>query len=705
MKALKFFTYCLINLYSWTIATSQVPNCQNLSFELGNFINWIGHSWNYSTEHPDYTTSPVEGIVYRRHTIITDQQGYDPVVSAAGEELKLIPPGFQYSVRLGDEIVNRQLDPLDSRCWHQTLRYTMTIDSSNAMLILKFALVLEYADDHTMIEEPRFRFTLYDENGDTIPDCANYDVYASNEDVEGFNFIKIQHSSKYDSIEVMWRDWTTVGVDLSNYMGQTVIIEFMTADCTQTYHFGYGYFVASCQPLNITINYCEKDSTAMLIAPEGFEKYSWSDYSGTIVDTFQILDITDPVEGAEYSCDMISVTGCEIALTTAIAKFSPKAAFGSYMIDCNSNSVQLTNSSSTNNGQLYYLWDFGDGNTSTEAEPLYTFLTSGRHQVSLKVMNPPSNCTDMLNKEVESFSPPLVGIDGFSTYCPGESVYLKAYGAYYYSWNTGSYADSIEVSAPGGDFILIGRSTTGCSDTNYITVSEEPDWEFLAEGDTVLCIGDTSLLMVSGAAEYLWNTGDTNYAISVTTPGNYIVIGKNRRGCEKIESFHVMLSPPPDVDFIVSDYTLDIRHNELTCSLPAQNGVQYLWNMDDGSTETGPVIHHTYDISNLKLYYNVLLVATDEYGCINNAVELIDVIPFAPNVFSPNGDGINDIFMPGLELQIIDRNGYPLYKGSDGWDGTYNGRPVDPDTYFYSFSYINSKQIERHKKGYVTIVR
>jgi gliding motility-associated-like protein len=698
MNKIKFYILCLSAIVTLRTVFSQVPNCLNLGFELGNFTNWVGYTWNYSTEHPELTTPPVEGIVYRRQTIITDNNAYD---SLTGNELKLIPPGYQYSCRLGDVIVNREVDPLYSRCWQQSLRYTMTIDSSNAMLILKFAVVLQYIDNHLTIEEPRFRFTLYDENGDTIPDCANYDVYATNQDVKGFNFIPSDSPGE----GVMWRDWTTVGVDLSNYMGQTIIVEFMTADCTQTWHFGYGYFVASCQPLNITISYCEKDSTALLIAPEGFENYSWTNNSGTVIDTFQILEVTDPIEGAIYSCSMISATDCEVSLNTAIAKYTPRAAFGSYMIDCNSNKVQLTNSSTTNNGYLFYLWDFGDGFTSYEPNPLYTFITSGRHQVSLSIVNPPSSCTDVLTKEVESFSPPLVGIDGYSTYCPGESTFLKAYGAYYYTWNTGSYADSIEVSAPGGEYSLIGRSTTGCSDTNYITVSEEPEWEFLAEGDTVLCIGDTSLLIASGAFEYLWNTGDTTNSISVSTPGNYSIIGKNRRGCEKSELLNVMLSRPPRVDFTVSDYTLDSRNNELTCSLPAQINVQYLWNMDDGSTEIGSFIHHAYTISNYKLFYDIVLEATDKFGCKNSSSKIINVIPFIPNVFSPNGDGINDVFMPGLELQIYDRYGLVLYKGIDGWDGRYNGSPVDPDTYFYSISYADYDQVEHSKKGYLTLVR
>jgi gliding motility-associated-like protein len=695
MKKLRtYFIWSLVLLMGPPVF-SQFYNCLNLGFELGNFTNWTGYTWQYSTEHPEVTTLPVEGIVDKRQTIISDQDAYDPYT---GYELKMIPPGYRYSCRLGYPITVPYSG--SARCWNQSLRYTMTVDSSNALLILKFALVLEYAADHLMIEEPRFRFTLYNENGDTIPDCANYDVYATNETVEGFHYYVTDNEK-----EVMWRDWTTVGVNLMDYIGQTIIVEFMTADCTQTYHFGYGYFVASCQPLYITVGYCEQDSTALLIAPDGFERYNWTDFSGSTVDSFQILEVTDPTEGALYTCALTSATGCEVSLNSEISRYSPHAAFSSYMLDCFSNEVQLTNQSTTNKGQLYYIWDFGEEDESFEAEPLHRFITSGRHQVSLTVLNPPSNCMQVLTKEVESFSPPLVGIDGYSTYCPGESTFIKAYGAYYYTWSTGSEEDSIEVSAPGGDFILIGRSTTGCVDTNYITVTEEPDWEFLAEGDTMLCVGEITELNASGAYQYQWNTGDTTQSIVVMEPGNYQVQGLNSRGCEKVHEFNVELSLPPSVDFLLSTQYLDTRNNQLTASLNAEAGVQYFWDMGDGSTNTGPISKHTYNISNTKLFYTIMLTATDQYGCKNSDSVTVDVVPFVPNIFTPNGDGINDVFMAGLEMKIYDRSGTLLFEGANGWDGRHNGQPADPDTYFYWIVYSDSELVEHSRKGYVTLVR
>jgi len=709
MKKVKLlFLYCMIAFFSWTSLNAQVSHCPNLGFELGDFTNWVGYDWLYSTSHPDRSTAPAQVALptSRRQEIMTDTKAKDP---DTGGKLSEIPPGYKYSARLGDLYDHDTINPDTSRLWNESLRYTMTIDSANTLLILKFALVLE-DPGHPVIEEPRFKLTLFDQNGDTIHDCANYDVYASNATVKGFQTFNRpinQRGRGSTSLAIRWRDWTTVGVNLLKYVGQTITIEFMTADCTLGGHGGHSYFVAECRPLYITVSYCRGDSVASLNAPEGMEKYIWTDNSGTVVDTTQTLNLQNPIEGAPYSCTMTSATGCTVVLQSTILRYELKTDFSSSMLDCKTNKVLFKNPSTTSHGKLQFNWDFGDGSSSADSVPDHNFATSGRHNVTLIVTNPPSTCSDTVKKTIESFSPPLVGISGYSTYCPGLSVWLKAYGAWDYIWNNGSTADSIEVNAPGGKYWMLGYSSTGCvSDTTWRSISEEPDWQFQDQSDTTMCEGDLhSTLSMTGAAKYLWSNKDTTSSIVVTVPGTYSVTGANKRGCKKSQSINVKEYPLPSADFKTSSKELDIRHNQLTFSIPAQTGVTYTWDMGDGSTETGPSIHHLFNIGLTIPDYTISLTATSIYGCTKSASVTVNVIPFIPNVFSPNGDGINDLFMPDVDLQIFDRYGLVLYKGSAGWDGNYKGKPMSPDTYFYLLQYIDTHQKEHTRKGFITLVR
>jgi gliding motility-associated-like protein len=328
------------------------------------------------------------------------------------------------------------------------------------------------------------------------------------------------------------------------------------------------------------------------------------------------------------------------------------------------------------------------------------------HTVTLILKNPPSACVDTLTKDIESFSPPLVGITGDSTYCPGLSTYIKAYGAYDYTWSNGSKADSIEIGDPGGTFWLIGRSSTGCvSDKKYRTIIEEPDWELRRLGDTVICGSGSVTLAAYGAISYLWDKGSKNDSISVSAPGTYVVTGVNPRGCKKFVIFNVAVYQLPLVDFTTSPDIIDRRNNTVNLTSPAQTDVKYVWSLGDGSYGSGSTLQHSYTTSNDSLYFRITLIATDKQNCIDSSFKYVDVAPFIPNVFTPDDDGINDVFMQGFTLEIVDRNGLRILKGNDGWDGRYNGKPANPDTYFYVVYYNDSQEALHTRKGYITLVR
>jgi gliding motility-associated-like protein len=701
MKADKFlFLFFQVCLCHSVLLCGQNTG-KNLDFKLGNFNNWVGYTWRNSIDEPQINSDPVPGLANRRQTIMSDTSAYD---KNTGYALRKIPRGYKYSARLGDELMNGDAyGNSGARCWHQSLRYSMTIDSGNCLLIFKFALVLQFAVTHYEVNEPRFRLTLYDSNGNILPDCSNYDVYASSRSVKGFKTFIPAGSN----VPVQWRDWTTVGANLSKYIGQKITIEFMTADCREHWHYGYAYFLAESHPFYIAVKYCASDNDAKLIAPEGFERYKWTNSVGAALDTSRSLNVKVPDQNTIYTCTLTSATGCVVALRTRIVKYIPKADFSSFMLDCHSNTVQLLNLSTTNHGSLVSDWYFDNENTSGLKDPMYTFATSGLHKVTLILSNPPSACYDTVTKIVESFSPPLVGITGDSTYCPGQSTWIKAYGAADYTWSDGSKKDSIEISDPGGTYWLLGHSTTGCvSDTMYKVIFEDPYWDLVRSADSAICGTGSVILSASGAENYSWNTGSANDSVLISAAGKYIVTGENARGCKKSVTFNVIAYPLPATDFSFTPDAIDRKNYTVDCTIPLQTDVSYFWTMGDGSNYgPAPTVSHGYNISNDSLYYKITVVAKDIHNCTDTASKYIDVIPFIPNVFTPDDDGINDLFMPDFDLEIIDRNGMRIYKGNEGWNGRRNGKNADPDTYFYLINYKNSKEKIITRKGYLTLVR
>ncbi len=670
---------------------------KNLGFESGTFKGWTGTAWIFRTTNPVKSTQPVIGIDPYRHFIISDKSASDP---NTGNSLKMIPPGYNYSARLGTDAIYPGETVVGGQ--HQTLSYTMKVDSSNALLIWMFALVLQDpANNHLYDEEPHFRISLVDENGNTITDCTYYDVHSGDAGIKGFQTYTPAGSNE----PVVWRDWTAVGANLLPYYGQTITIEFLTAGCTKSRHYGYGYFVLDCLPLYVTVDYCRNSRFATLKGPDGFSSYGWRDGKGVLAGTSQTLKVMDPVEGAKYSCNITSATGCTVTLVSTISRYDPRASFSSRIIDCNTNEVQFENKSIRSNGWSDFLWDFGNGKNSTEANPVYKFETSGLHRVSLIAFNPPSVCSDTLVKDVESFSKSLVGINGYSTYCPGGKTTLKGYGAVNYRWSTGSKSDSIQVGSPGGKFWMIGYSTEGCTDTTGIEVKEEPDWLFTASDNRIICKGDSTGIEAVGAVRYSWNTGQTTPKIFVSKSDSYKVTGANSRGCTKELLFKMTEDELPGLTYELSANVVDTRHNTVTASVKPEPNVTYKWEMGDGTIGTGEKYTHSYVISPDDLMFPVTITAINANNCISTASETIMVDVFVPNVFTPNNDGINDLFMPGYFLTVFDRYGLTLYSGNSGWDGTYKGNRMSRDTYFYVLDYFDIKKELHRKQGFVTLVR
>jgi gliding motility-associated-like protein len=121
--------------------------------------------------------------------------------------------------------------------------------------------------------------------------------------------------------------------------------------------------------------------------------------------------------------------------------------------------------------------------------------------------------------------------------------------------------------------------------------------------------------------------------------------------------------------------------------------------MGDENTQTGRVVYYTYPVTG---NYRILLEVIDENGCIDTISKVIhfyeELNVFIPNMFTPNGDGINDTWGPkmseydkeGYKLSIFDRWGQLVFYTTSTditWDGTVNGKRVAPNT-VYSYRII-----------------
>ncbi len=350
-------------------------------------------------------------------------------------------------------------------------------------------------------------------------------------------------------------------------------------------------------------------------------------------------------------------------------------------------------------GAPAYLWS--DGST---ADTLVVNENSGRIWV-IGLFGAGICQSDTVFKTIRSARFP-VSVSGHQTYCPDLTTKISAHGAKNYFWSTGISADTIDISAPGGSYWVYGLSAGGCySDTLHFSVSEEPDWDFSISGQLSFCKNESIQISVNGSVSNVWISGETESAIFISKSGDYSVVGLNSRGCEKHINFTVSENESPNSVFSVSTNQVDRKNNALAVTVNPEPDTQYFWEMGDGSFVNGASHLHVYNVRNNMLEFIVRLTATNKYGCVSYTEQSIDVVPFIPNVFTPNGDGINDVFVPDIDVLIIDRLGKSLYRGTEGWDGTFGGKEVPNDTYFYFVYYADKYGIVQTKKGTVTLIR
>lgn len=263
-------------LLSWcavAVSHAQCPDFTDLTAP--------GVTCQYGTTDDPFQNT---GIVPGRHTVIT-QQGTDP---NTGGQLPLLPPGESAVVKLGNDNVGSEAE---------AVTYTISVDIAHSILQVKFAVVFE-DPGHPHTVQPRFMVRVLNLDGELIDSCAQYDVSAAY-GLEGF---ESYHGVRY-------RPWGLMSINLSDYIGQQVKLQFVTYDCGWQGHYGYAYYTASCISNQLTVNNISGNQITVS-APEGFPNYNWDNHTYTNPTTYTL----DP-GGTVVNCLIVNTVNCYFTLS------------------------------------------------------------------------------------------------------------------------------------------------------------------------------------------------------------------------------------------------------------------------------------------------------------------------------------------------------------------------------------------------------
>lgn len=313
-----------------------------------------------------------------------------------------------------------------------------------------------------------------------------------------------------------------------------------------------------------------------------------------------------------------------------------------------------------------YVWDLNnDGIFETQGNPVsHYFPAAGDYTVRVLV----SGCDgrqDTIFQRISIGRYPEPDLGNDTIVCGSDLIALTSGDAGQYLWNTGSHDSEITVSATGAYSVTI-TDPAGCSASDNILVTFPQDLSFSLGPDTLLCAGESwSCQLPGGGLGYTWQGQESGREFTIVSSGTYIA---SVQGICKTESDTVRLAflKPP---------VLNLPDRIEICTGTAM--VLQAGPADHGWTYFGNALQNTNE---LLIQKEGLYIVGAENSCgsdedvIDVTERLCDIV--MPNVFSPNGDGLNEVFLPaGLRkgewnITIVNRWGRVVFSGDDpsGWN-------------------------------------
>jgi len=338
---------------------------------------------------------------------------------------------------------------------------------------------------------------------------------------------------------------------------------------------------------------------------------------------------------------------------------------------------------------------------------------------------------------------PTVRFKGDTSICSGDStiIYVVPGYDYTYLWNTGSTADSVIVGSlkNGGTPILPGKyiyyltvTKGACSkDSEQIAVKVYPHpLPTVYPLDTTVCEFNPITLTATGAVGggyYIWspkNSGlnhylyygqDTDRNVATPTATTVYSVKVCTWGCCKDTSLRLNIIPNVQGAMVCCDTTVSIGTpvNLSATFTPGPYSVEG-WSPATGLSCTNCANPTATDNATTTYVVTFLDLVTSCFVNDSVTVTIFNCNVFVPNVFSPNGDGVNDVLyvrslcMKTMDFDVFDRFGNKVFESlniNDGWDGTYHGKPMEIGTYMWYLTGLLEDGTHLSKSGNVTIIR
>jgi gliding motility-associated-like protein len=540
----------------------------------------------------------------------------------------------------------------------ERITHQFIVQPQDTNFIYQYAVVFQ-DPGHLPSQQPFFDFVITAQNGDTVP--CSFQHYVAGAGITGFQTVSTTLTACATGTsggQVKYKPWSTVGVNLGKYLGQQVSIICTVGDCSQCGHFGYSYLDFSCGTTTAS-QFCVGSTSVTVTAPlEPGATYSWVPGGQT----------TSSITANPQTTDTVAVfvtppAGCGYYVKYILEPTVINPAF-TYTTVCNT--ANFTNATTITGGTITtYSWSFPGGSPSSsnlQTPPTITYPPGGTYTATLTVVSL-AGCTVASVPQVFTLQPaPVTNAGSDVTVCGANTIALNGSGSPgggTFSWTPSTYLSNSAIANP-----IAGPFSS--SITYTLTYTN------LVDG----CKGTDAVSVTIGAEP----VADASYSLTLTCEG---------------------------VNFSFKD--------------SSQNANAWHWDFGDGSTSD--LQHPPAHLFNWNGTYAVTFIASNG-ACRDTDITVLpvgDINAFikvkAPNVFTPNGDNLNDCFKPiitgpavaelekCMTLEVYDRWGIKIFESTGGadvcWDGkTKSNTKAKDGTYYYLMEMGGTSF-----KGYITLLR
>jgi gliding motility-associated-like protein len=446
--------------------------------------------------------------------------------------------------------------------------------------------------------------------------------------------------------------------------------------------------------------------------PSG-QTFHWSSGISSTNDTI-LISTGFPAYISAYAFDGICNSMLDSIWVDTLS--SPTLSVNFLPSSCINDTVHFSASTNASN----FTWNFGHSasgasNTSNLANPIHVYNSAGNYSINLVAQN---YCGSMsYTSPITVQVGPQVQVPNDTTICKGQSVNLIASGGTNYVWTgaISSNVSSVLVTplVPSTYIVKASNGTCfGIPDTIVVNPIDKPI--VLVSGIDTVCNSELITLTATGASTYFWNgasgTSIDTIQVAPNVNSTYSVVGAIGACLSDTSFFKVTVSNLSIADY---SYSLDTCSGEIIFLNKSSLANSYKWIFGDGfeSSLMHPI--HSYSESGT---YQTSLITNPGKSCSDTLIDEIkyeqnpEGYLFIPNAFTPDGDGLNDVFTIKsfhkcklLKLEIYDRWGVLIYQTQGyqiSWNGKSNGFLVPLGVYIYVVNFNDTE-----KRGSITLFR